>query len=178
MPWSPRLAYGKLPPRPLCGPGANKVVEGDLVLDRSVASAARVGSRNKRQRQQQGQRLAGSGAADKGEEGADEEEDPGSLPAVHVATAEEAAAGTWSVEDVVLPLPGCAVAYPSHDTGRIYRELAAKDGVPLDGLAMHGAREFSMAAVRVGGDGCSSAGPHDTAPVAVCQYKWCPCQHL
>ena len=36
-------------------PGAAKVVEGDLVLDRTAAAAARASSRNTRQRRQQQQ---------------------------------------------------------------------------------------------------------------------------
>ena len=41
------------------------------------------------------------------------------LAAVHVVTAAEAAAGTFSIEDVVLPLPGAKVEYPQHESAQV-----------------------------------------------------------
>lgn len=41
------------------------------------------------------------------------------LAAVHVVTAEEAAAEAYSIEDVVLPLPGGKVQYPQHETAQV-----------------------------------------------------------
>ena len=41
------------------------------------------------------------------------------LAAVHVVTAAEAAAGNFSIEDVVLPLPGGKVQYPQHETAQV-----------------------------------------------------------
>lgn len=64
------------------------------------------------------------------------------LAAVHVVTAEEAAAGRWSLSDVVLPLPGPAVLYPQHGTGQLYQQLAGADGVDLSAVS-HGVKEFS-----------------------------------
>ncbi len=54
------------------------------------------------------------------------------LGQAHVVTAEEAAAGVFAVEDVVLPLPGTRVQYPRHATGRLYRRLCAVLGVRVD----------------------------------------------
>ncbi|CAM9571786.1 unnamed protein product, partial [Phaeothamnion confervicola] len=53
----------------------------------------------------------------------------GRLPAVHVVTEAEAAAGAFSTADVVLPLPGFLVEYPSHSTGTFYQEFLASQGV-------------------------------------------------
>jgi tRNA pseudouridine13 synthase len=58
-------------------------------------------------------------------------------------SAEEAAAGTWRIEDVVLPLPGRDVRYPDHATTSVYAELATLDGVSLDS-SPHGTKEFSV----------------------------------
>lgn len=43
--------------------------------------------------------------------------------------------GVYSIRDVVLPLPGTRVQYPSHDTAAVYGTIAAQDGVDLQGPA-------------------------------------------
>lgn len=43
----------------------------------------------------------------------------GHLAAVHVVSDEEAAAGMYSVDDVVLPLPGSCISYPEHATAQV-----------------------------------------------------------
>ncbi len=56
---------------------------------------------------------------------------------VHVVTEEEAAAGTYTIEDVVLPIPGYRVQYPQHSTGDLYRTLCAQEigvEIPYSGL--------------------------------------------
>ena len=41
------------------------------------------------------------------------------LSGVRVVTAEEAAAGLFDIEDVVLPLPGLRIRYPEHETAQV-----------------------------------------------------------
>ncbi|KXZ46445.1 hypothetical protein GPECTOR_43g881 [Gonium pectorale] len=53
------------------------------------------------------------------------------LAAVRVVSAADAAAGRYSVYDVVLPLPGTEVLYPQHETGHFMRQAAAEAGVDL-----------------------------------------------
>ena len=111
------------------------VVAGDLVLPYSLEqrSAARNGGRESE-----------AAALDDVAGGASEEEEEElNLAAVHVVTAEEAAAGVWQIDDVVLPLPGSAVRYPEHSTRDVYSTLAAQDGVSLD-LSPHGTKDFSI----------------------------------
>jgi tRNA pseudouridine synthase D (TruD) len=56
--------------------------------------------------------------------------------AVHVVTEAEAAAGTYSVRDVVLPMAGAHTVYPQHEAGwRLAVALAAADGVRLPGTS-------------------------------------------
>ena len=43
----------------------------------------------------------------------------GHLAAVHVVSDDEAAAGMYSVDDVVLPLPGSCISYPKHATAQV-----------------------------------------------------------
>jgi tRNA pseudouridine13 synthase len=39
------------------------------------------------------------------------------LPIVHVLTANDISKGLYSIDDVIMPLPGCDVAYPTHTLG-------------------------------------------------------------
>ena len=43
----------------------------------------------------------------------------GHLAAVHIVSDEEAAAGMYSIDDVVLPLPGSCISYPEHATAQV-----------------------------------------------------------
>ena len=69
--------------------------------------------------------------ADEAEE-ADEEQqqqqpqERGRLAAeAHVVTEEEEAAARYSIDEVVLPLPGCRVEYPRHSTAQVSRNTRA-----------------------------------------------------
>jgi tRNA(Glu) U13 pseudouridine synthase TruD len=60
-----------------------------------------------------------------------EEVDSTCLPAVKVLTAEDIDSGAWSIMDVVMPLPGTHVTYPTHACGlAAMNELLARDGFP------------------------------------------------
>lgn len=129
--------------------GSKVVVTGDLVLSRDIpiiseassAAAAAVevdefvpqmtvddnDSKDLSQQEQQAKRRAT--AAD-------------IFDNVHRVTAEEAEQGIYSIEDVVLPVPGGRVIYPGNEVGGVYKMLAAQDGVSLDSCP-HGVREFS-----------------------------------
>ncbi len=45
------------------------------------------------------------------------------LAAVRLVTAGDVAAGRYAVTDVVLPLPGTQVRYPTHETGQRMRQV-------------------------------------------------------
>ncbi|KAK9818597.1 hypothetical protein WJX74_008127 [Apatococcus lobatus] len=62
---------------------------------------------------------------------------------VHVVTAEEAATGKYSIDEVVLPLPGTNISLPKHDTAQVYQRLADLDSISL-GSSPHSVKEFSM----------------------------------
>ena len=51
--------------------------------------------------------------------------------------------GTYSIDDVVLPLPGGRVVYPQHETAQVYIDTAAGDGVSLE-EAPHAVKEFQI----------------------------------
>jgi tRNA(Glu) U13 pseudouridine synthase TruD len=77
------------------------------------------------------------------------------LSSVHIVMEAEAAAGKFSIRDVVLPLPGSRVQYPQHEAGwQLYCSMAAADGVMLPGMT---AAEFAEAAAAAKAAGDASA---------------------
>eukprot|EP00898_Chlorokybus_atmophyticus_P005024 jgi/Chlat1/5522/Chrsp369S00409 len=64
---------------------------------------------------------------------------------VKVVTPEEADSGAYSVDALVLPMPGYLVRYPANNTAEIYHQLAAKDGISLTNTC-HNVSEFSLVA--------------------------------
>ncbi|XP_023180636.1 pseudouridylate synthase 7 homolog isoform X2 [Xiphophorus maculatus] len=60
----------------------------------------------------------------------------------HVLSAEEAE--SHSIHDIVMPLPGYDVIYPSHHVGEGYRELLSADGLDLDNMR-HKVKDYSLA---------------------------------
>ncbi|TNN75981.1 Pseudouridylate synthase 7 [Liparis tanakae] len=62
--------------------------------------------------------------------------------AAHVLSAEEAE--SCSIHDVVMPLPGFDVIYPTHPVGKGYRELLSADGLDIDNMR-HKVRDYSLA---------------------------------
>ncbi|XP_028307355.1 pseudouridylate synthase 7 homolog [Gouania willdenowi] len=59
----------------------------------------------------------------------------------HVLTEEEAK--SYSIHDVVMPLPGFDVIYPSHHIGEGYRELLSADGLDIDNMR-HKVKDYSL----------------------------------
>ncbi|XP_068170213.1 pseudouridylate synthase 7 homolog [Antennarius striatus] len=62
--------------------------------------------------------------------------------AAHVLSAEEAE--SRSIHDIVMPLPGFDVIYPSHHVGNGYRELLSADGLDIDNMR-HKVKDYSLA---------------------------------
>ncbi|KAA0065710.1 pseudouridylate synthase 7-like protein isoform X2 [Cucumis melo var. makuwa] len=65
-----------------------------------------------------------------------------SLFAVAV-TAEDVLSGNFTIDDVVLPLPGSRVLYPANDIAEVYNDLATKDSINLT-ESVHNVKEFSV----------------------------------
>ena len=108
--------------------GLEAAVEGDLVLIAASPETAMPGVDDH---------------ADMPPDDAEPQPAGGQAPAVRHVTAEEAAAKSIPIEDVVLPLPAAGVVYPKHATAEVYTRLAAADGVNLSG-GQHNVREFSL----------------------------------
>ncbi|XP_057962932.1 multisubstrate pseudouridine synthase 7 isoform X2 [Malania oleifera] len=62
---------------------------------------------------------------------------------VKAVNAEDLATGNYTIEDVILPLPGSRVIYPMNDITEIYHDLAKKDTINLT-ESMHPIKEFSI----------------------------------
>jgi tRNA pseudouridine13 synthase len=161
--------------------GADKAVAGDLVLltseqqqqqDEAVAAEAGTAAAEAVDAlcdaaEQDGQTAAGDAAGIEDElEDANADNSAsaaGRLSRVHLVTEAEAAAGRFSIRDVVLPLPGGRVQYPQHEAGwQLYCRMAAADGVMLPGMT---ADEFAAAAAEAAA-AATAAGSADTADAA------------
>uniref|UniRef100_A0A671YUS5 Pseudouridylate synthase 7 homolog n=1 Tax=Sparus aurata TaxID=8175 RepID=A0A671YUS5_SPAAU len=64
------------------------------------------------------------------------------LKGTHLLSAEEAE--SHSIHDIVMPLPGFDVIYPSHHVGKGYRELLSADKLDIDNMR-HKVKDYSLA---------------------------------
>ncbi|KAH9688053.1 TRUD domain-containing protein [Citrus sinensis] len=62
---------------------------------------------------------------------------------VKTVTAADINSGKYTIDDVVLPLPGSRVIYPMNDVAEVYHHLAEKDGINLT-ESLHNVKEFSI----------------------------------
>ncbi|KAL9274144.1 hypothetical protein AKJ16_DCAP18869, partial [Drosera capensis] len=68
---------------------------------------------------------------------------------VKVVDADDLVKGTYTIDDVVLPLPGSRAIYPANDIADIYHDLAGKDKISLTENA-HNVKEFSITSMTGG----------------------------
>ncbi|PRP76285.1 tRNA pseudouridine synthase D [Planoprotostelium fungivorum] len=71
---------------------------------------------------------------DTGKETEEDDSGPRTIPKVHIVTQEDIDKDTYTMYDLVLPLPGTDVVYPEGEMKDSYREFMSKDG--LDPLNM------------------------------------------
>ncbi|KAJ6737416.1 TRNA PSEUDOURIDINE SYNTHASE D [Salix viminalis] len=62
---------------------------------------------------------------------------------VKVVTAEDMSTGNYTVDDVVLPMPGSRVIFPTNEIAKVYHDLAKKDAINLT-ESVHSVKEFSI----------------------------------
>ncbi|PON87117.1 Pseudouridine synthase [Trema orientale] len=62
---------------------------------------------------------------------------------VKAVTADDILSGNYTIDDVVLPLPGSRVILPTNDIAQVYHDLAKKDAISLTESA-HNVKEFSI----------------------------------
>eukprot|EP00962_Isochrysis_galbana_P021717 scaffold6416_cov113-Isochrysis_galbana.AAC.1 len=123
--------------------GCERAVEGDLVLPLGADGAepaADTSADAPIDASEAVDELAGGAPS-----GADANADAGptALPEPHAVTAEEEASGTFSIDHVVLPLPGNKVVMPGNDMAAVYTSLLAQHGLAPDCFRHH-VKEISM----------------------------------
>ncbi|XP_021282430.1 multisubstrate pseudouridine synthase 7 isoform X2 [Herrania umbratica] len=62
---------------------------------------------------------------------------------VKAITAVDISTGNYTIEDVVLPMPGSRIIYPVNDIANVYHDMAKKDGISLT-ESVHNTKEFSI----------------------------------
>ncbi|XP_041017336.1 multisubstrate pseudouridine synthase 7 isoform X2 [Juglans microcarpa x Juglans regia] len=62
---------------------------------------------------------------------------------IKVVTTEDIVTGNYTIEDVVLPMPGSRVVYPNNSIANVYHDLAKKDAISLT-ESVHSVKEFSI----------------------------------
>ncbi|KAE9593623.1 putative tRNA pseudouridine(13) synthase [Lupinus albus] len=68
---------------------------------------------------------------------------------VKVVTSEVLNSGCYTIDDVILPMPGSRVIYPTNDSAKVYHDLANKDGISLT-ESVHNMKEFSITSMTGG----------------------------
>jgi len=63
---------------------------------------------------------------------------------VKIVTNEDIQCGTYSIEDVVLPLVGSKVTYPTNETGAFYETILAENGLSKDRFKQNDDRDLSL----------------------------------
>ncbi|KAH9289310.1 hypothetical protein KI387_033427, partial [Taxus chinensis] len=66
-----------------------------------------------------------------------------------IANADDIALGKYTIDDVVLPLPGSRIIYPANDIAETFHNLAGKDSVNLR-ESSHNVKEYSIMSVTGG----------------------------
>ncbi|KAL2345777.1 hypothetical protein Fmac_007062 [Flemingia macrophylla] len=65
---------------------------------------------------------------------------------VKAVDAEDLNSGCYTIDDVILPMPGSRVNYPTNHIANVYEDLAKKDGISLT-KSMHNVEEFSITCI-------------------------------
>ncbi|XP_071684585.1 uncharacterized protein [Lolium perenne] len=71
------------------------------------------------------------------------------IQSVKIADSEDLLKAVYTLEDVVLPLPGSETLFPGNEVSGIYHEIANKDGISLT-ESIHGVEEFSITSIKGG----------------------------
>uniref|UniRef100_A0A453FMH3 TRUD domain-containing protein n=1 Tax=Aegilops tauschii subsp. strangulata TaxID=200361 RepID=A0A453FMH3_AEGTS len=71
------------------------------------------------------------------------------IQSVKIADSEDLLKAVYTLEDVVLPLPGSETLFPGNEVAGIYHEIANKDGISLT-ESIHGVKEFSITSMKGG----------------------------
>lgn len=120
--------------------GVEKIVEGDLVYCKGTEV-------DKQSPREQSRNEANDGDAgyefDVLDEASESDFSQESLKVAKIANADDIASGKYTIDDILLPLPGSRIIYPGNDIAETYHDLALKDLVDLRDSS-HNVKEFSI----------------------------------
>ncbi|XP_068634278.1 multisubstrate pseudouridine synthase 7 [Aristolochia californica] len=125
--------------------GIDRVVLGDLVCCKEVSSEKAMEAVDRDIKDDGIDENDYVGLAEVSEAAIPEEK----IQVVKVVNDEEVHPGEYSFDDVVLPLPGSRVMYPTNDVADVYHDLAKKDGIDLT-ESVHNVKEFSITSMTGG----------------------------
>ncbi|ERN01557.1 hypothetical protein AMTR_s00002p00271620 [Amborella trichopoda] len=117
--------------------GIDKVVVGDLVYFKGIGPVTNTGDL---------QTECESNTCDEEFELSglpDTERNGENIQSVKIVDAEDINSGNYTIDDVILPLPGSRSLYPKNDVAGVYHDLAKKDGITLM-ESSHNVKEFSI----------------------------------
>jgi len=108
-------------------------VVGDLVVDHSSAETLDQDF-DEEEAEEELNGAATSHPNDEAQEEAIEDKDSSKHVSVRVLTQAEVDSGEYTIYDLVLPLPGFDVTYPTNSVAGVYEEILALDGLALKDL--------------------------------------------
>eukprot|EP00257_Ricinus_communis_P013254 XP_015570652.1 multisubstrate pseudouridine synthase 7 isoform X1 [Ricinus communis] len=120
--------------------GTDQVVVGDLVYCKGDDTEREIGSANSACEDDDCEDMYGCSNLDE-TSGTDLSERKDTL--VKAVNAEDLSTGNYTINDVILPMPGSRVSYPTNDIAKVYHDLAEKDAINL-AESVHSAKEFSI----------------------------------
>eukprot|EP01018_Ginkgo_biloba_P022079 Gb_26326 [translate_table: standard] len=120
--------------------GVNNVIEGDLVYCKG--SGIDIQNTNQQSRNE----VDDTYEFDVLEEATESDFSQECLNIAKTANADDIASGKYTIDDVLLPLPGSRIMYPANDIAEVYHDLASKDSVNLRGSS-HNVKEYSIMSI-------------------------------
>ncbi|KHN31449.1 Multisubstrate pseudouridine synthase 7 [Glycine soja] len=68
------------------------------------------------------------------------------IDSVKVVDVEDLNSGYYTIDDVILPMPGSRIKYPTNHIANVYEDLAKKDGISLT-ESVHNVEDFSITSI-------------------------------
>ncbi|XAR63613.1 tRNA pseudouridine(13) synthase [Bertholletia excelsa] len=119
--------------------GIQQIVLGDLVCCRGECTEVAAAGNSENEADSGNDGLESSQLDDISETALPEER----ISSVKAIDEEDLVAGHYTIDDVILPLPGSRIIYPMNDIGKVYHDLAKKDAISLT-ESVHNVKEFSI----------------------------------
>ncbi|XP_059064023.1 multisubstrate pseudouridine synthase 7-like [Cryptomeria japonica] len=120
--------------------GVEKVIEGDLVYCKEIEVDKQ--NPNNKDEKEDVDEVAGYDF-DVIDETTESDLSQESVSVAKIVDADDIALGKYTIDDVLLPLPGSRIIYPANDIAETFHNLAGKDSVNLQD-SLHNVKEYSI----------------------------------